>query len=311
MLFRSRSGWEQLFRDWYLNGEWSDGSRSVDRAFERFFDGFNEWIGEQFREYIGTNEFDNQIIAWLEKNTNLDAEEIKEVLDSQEGRYWDIAYDNIYEKFMEEHNQFSDLKEFAEYEDITTFNDFCQWTSLSYPYMEREAGSGDFTYAELAKEFEKATGFPAKVNGRPDETTSVFKEDGSLQRYGSTRYADGSTKTIKPEIPNSYGPVEFAGAFKPLDQALDMLDKFYKWAGTIGAESNNSCGFHISANIPDHSVWENVDMLKFLLFLGDEKIISDFGRQNEGYAKSTIAKTVRLLKSGETDAAKALAESNG
>mgnify|MGYP003350917855 CR=1 FL=1 len=67
-----RSGWEQLFRDWYLNGEWSDGSRSVDRAFERFFDGFNEWIGEQFREYIGTNEFDNQIIAWLEKHTNLD-----------------------------------------------------------------------------------------------------------------------------------------------------------------------------------------------------------------------------------------------
>jgi hypothetical protein len=109
-------------------------------------------------------------------------------------------------------------------------------------------------------------------SARRDDTTWIFEPDGSLD-------ADESGDM----------PVEIVSPPMPLSQTLEILPKFFEWAKANGAYANESTGFHMSVSMADHG--ENVlDYTKLALFLGDEYVLKQFGREANTYAKSAISK---------------------
>jgi len=71
----------------------------------------------------------------------------------------------------------------------------------------------------------------------------------------------------------------------PLAQCLEYLDKVFNWANKYGCRTDSSTGFHMGISIPNQSK-ANVDYLKFVLFLGDEYVLKDFGREDNEYAQN-------------------------
>jgi 5'(3')-deoxyribonucleotidase len=277
-----RSWRDQIHRFW-RDGEFNNTSPSIiDNAIEEMDEQYREYVDEQFLIALRDGYFNYDVMSSIRDNNtdlaDLSDEEIREL-----DNYDDLAdsvEDELRERwtsdFMRDDSNFTSWAEDNSLDDMMGFaNRF----ELDWPYMKQVSSSSNSTTsnAELAREFARYSGYPCKsgqYSTRPDDTTSVFKPDVSIKR--------GS-------LPDNYGGVEFASAYKPLAQSMDMLNKFYKWAGEIGAESNSSTGFHMGLSIPQHTV-ASVDVLKFIMFLGDEKVLADFGRSASTYAQSSMKK---------------------
>jgi hypothetical protein len=91
-----------------------------------------------------------------------------------------------------------------------------------------------------------------------------IEPDGSLTTDNS---GDGGAEIVSPPMP--------AG------EAMTALKNFYSLANRLNLYTNNTTGLHINVSIPG-----NLDILKLAVFLGDQYILQQFGRQNSRYAKS-------------------------
>jgi len=96
-------------------------------------------------------------------------------------------------------------------------------------------------------------------------TDWYIEPDGSLK---PTNFDDGAAEIVSPPL--------------PAVQALDALKNFYAMSQQLKLYTNNSTGLHINVSIP-----EQIDVLKLALFLGDQYVLQQFGRQNSEYAKSS------------------------
>jgi len=69
----------------------------------------------------------------------------------------------------------------------------------------------------------------------------------------------------------------------PAAQAIPILRAFIARARELGLETNDSTGLHINVSIPD-----NLDILKLLVFSGDEYVLRQFQREDSDYAESVM-----------------------
>lgn len=79
-------------------------------------------------------------------------------------------------------------------------------------------------------------------------------------------------------------PVEIVSPPMPLAKGIKQMKEFFAWARSEDAYSNQTTGFHISVSIPN---MENVDYMKLVLFLGDQYILEQFGRELNDYTASS------------------------
>jgi 5'(3')-deoxyribonucleotidase len=246
----------------------------VRQAMERFSVEFLEWTDDQWNNYDGDAQFFDDMREMIEslasdQDQTLTPEEMEEIIDSKSGDLWEEAYERVQDAYKENLS----LEDFMDQEDINYMSVFANRFDLQWP--EWTIPESD-AFAGLADEFTSATGYPAiggsSHSDSPDAVRGVFKNDSSIQRLG---------------LGYEYNGVEFASAYRPYDESLDMLNKFFKWAGSIGAEANESCGFHMGVSIPEQTM-DNVDHLKFILFLGDKKVLADFGRSSSHWTKSIL-----------------------
>ncbi len=77
------------------------------------------------------------------------------------------------------------------------------------------------------------------------------------------------------------GAAEIVSPPMPAAEAMTALKNFYGLANQLNLYTNNTTGLHINVSIPG-----NLDILKLAMFLGDQYILQQFGRQNSSYAKS-------------------------
>jgi len=75
---------------------------------------------------------------------------------------------------------------------------------------------------------------------------------------------------------------------------LADIDKVAKWAGRVGAYTNDSTGLHMNVSVPDQ---QNLDFVKLAMFLGDNYILEQFGRQGNTYCKSILKQIVGAARS--------------
>jgi soluble lytic murein transglycosylase-like protein len=115
--------------------------------------------------------------------------------------------------------------------------------------------------------FGKTTIFSSYHQQSKNLTDWYIEPDGSLQ----PKYGDGAAEIVSPPM--------------PARQAIEALKKFYDLARQYGlyTSAENKTGLHINVSIP-----RDLDVLKLALFLGDNKVLKDFDRANNAYARSTI-----------------------
>jgi hypothetical protein len=149
-----------------------------------------------------------------------------------------------------------------------------RWTSTG---GDDEAGYNSEAAQQLADSLTDTLDVETTVasgyhSARRDDKTWIFEPDSSLD-------ADESGDM----------PVEIVSPPMPLGKTLEILPKFFEWAKSQGAYANDSTGFHMSVSMPDHE-GNLLDYTKLALFLGDEYVLQQFGREANTYAKSALQK---------------------
>jgi hypothetical protein len=163
---------------------------------------------------------------------------------------------------------------------------------VTWPHMTMTGGSSEGGFNEDA-----AQRLADDLADKLDVTTTV-----STGYHGATR--DTSTWIFEPDgsldaDDDANMPVEIVSPPMPLAKTLEILPKFFEWAEENGAYANSSTGFHMSVSMPEHE-GNMLDYTKLALFLGDEYVLKQFGREANTYAKSAISKI--RDKKGKVDA---------
>ena len=113
---------------------------------------------------------------------------------------------------------------------------------------------------------------------RKNLTDWYIEPDGSLSANDD---GDATAEIVSPPLPAA--------------QAVDALKRFYAMAGQLNLYTNESTGLHINVSIPD-----KLDVLKLAVFLGDQHVLKQFGRQDSNYAVSA-EKSIAHYTAGNPD----------
>ena len=274
----------------FFQGDYN-GRRQVDRAIEQIDQEFYEYADEKIMDEF-EGERDEMMRQYL-KDEGKDEKEIEEIMDDPDGREYQKAYDQAWEEY----------KDGAEYDQYTRnffrrnyeyMSNVANSTGLDWPHWTSGGSSGEGESREsIADDIASSIGMPVKASSgyhgmkrgtgffilEPD--SSIDSEDG-----------EAGLELVSPPL--------------PLSQCLEYLDKVFRWANDRGCTTNSSTGFHMGISIPDQTR-ENVDHLKFTLFLGDDYVLKQFGRESNTYAKSMMKEMTGKLKnlragSGSMDA---------
>jgi hypothetical protein len=81
--------------------------------------------------------------------------------------------------------------------------------------------------------------------------------------------------------------LEFVSPPLPIPEMIEDIGKVAKWASQIGAYTNSSTGLHMNVSVPNI---EDLDYVKLAMFLGDNYILEQFGREGNTYCKSALDK---------------------
>lgn len=130
-----------------------------------------------------------------------------------------------------------------------------------------------FLQSQLKPMFGNVVVFDSYHEQSKNMTSWYVEPDGSLR----PKEGDGSAEVVSPPLP--------AGT------AIDAIKQFYQLATQNNFYTNNSTGLHINVSVPART-----DMLKLLVFLGDEYVLKSFGRMNNEYAQSILKNTIQALR---------------
>jgi hypothetical protein len=201
------------------------------------------------------------------------------VADSIENQ--DSDWSDAYDQYMENESDSFDEQDWLDSRGWRYMTDVAEQFSLNWPYMTSfgggEGGFNESAAQNLADDLTDTLDVKTTVSSgyhstRRDSETWIFEPDSSLE-------ADDSDDM----------PVEIVSPPMPLDQTVEIIPKFFKWVKDNDGYVNDSTGFHMSVSMPDYDS-ERLDFVKLALFLGDEYVLKQFGREANTYTKSAIEK---------------------
>ena len=247
--------------------------------YDHSLDAVEEWITEKYGEDY-----------WAQMEMFIDRSD-----DDQFVVLGDTKFDNSWQEFKarfrkaEYANWFEDklnddiVGRWLRFRGLTTMMDFGDAYSLDFPY---KINSNSMTPEELGADWVKYTGYKATVSdgyhrGKRPAGVWTFEPDSS----------------IDPEDLGDHGGIELISPPMPFEQGIEALDKFFRWAKQNRIKANESTGFHMGVSIPNQDLL-NVDHLKLILFLGDEYVLKQFGRQANTYTRSSMLKLQQTIKLG-------------
>jgi hypothetical protein len=156
-----------------------------------------------------------------------------------------------------------------------------KFRSLNWPYEPSNAvTSKNITSEQLSQVIAKAIGMPVKyASGYHDVKRGtgyfILEPDSSI----------GQDEDHDNTLDENEAGLELVSPPMPLAQTFEYLDKVFSWAKKYKCRTDSSTGFHMGISIPNQNK-ANVDYLKFILFLGDEYVLSQFGREDNTYAQN-------------------------
>jgi len=279
---RSRS-WADI-REFFHDNDYNS-RREVDRLIENLQDEFFEWLGERIDENWEEDE-EERVWDWVKENASDD--DVREVLELPEDHELTKEdWKNFVEYSIENTNSFHQ-EAYDDYrEEAFNNTEEREFLDAVYPNMSDISGSHDIAWphyynpepetdiGSIASDFEDAI-------GRKVQYSSSYHG----AKRNATDYVIEPDSSLDPDNSGESG-LEFISPPLPLDEMLDDLEKVVKWAGRVGAYTNDSTGLHMNVSIPDLST-DKLDYVKLALLLGDEYVLDQFGRSANTYTKSAM-----------------------
>ena len=175
------------------------------------------------------------------------------------------------------------------FNDYFTYDVDQAWDTLRLDDVEDDDDyydeDGDYESAAAALQPIVSQTMGAKVNvfhsyhqSAKNLTDWYIEPDGSLDADNDE---DATAEIVSPPLPAA--------------QAVDALKRFYAMAGQLNLYTNESTGLHINVSIPN-----KLDVLKLAVFLGDQHVLKQFGRQDSSYAVSA-EKSIAHQTAGNPD----------
>ena len=153
---------------------------------------------------------------------------------------------------------------------IKKYSDAIEELNWPWPYLTKPGKSISF----IANDFKNALGL-SKIN-----YSKTYH--GALREEGV--WAIETDSSIITKTRDHMG-LEFISPAQPIAQALDSLNKIYKWAKDNECYTNSSTGLHMNISIPDFSL-DNLDFIKLAIFSGDKYVLEQFSRIGNSYCNS-------------------------
>ena len=283
-----------------------NGRGDIRRLRDKLYEDFREWqyekIGEGWyeegrdylRDYVvNNNEFDGgdaEATAREELEQDLFYRDLPEaereqmiekrtgeMLDEFVEQEWTGQDGGIYEAAREEYDSEmqDDWTESTWLNDsgLDQMSDVLREYTISWPYYTAPESNVDIN--QVGDDFSDAIGRPVNASdryhgGRREAGRYVVEPDGSLD----------------PDSDDDQG-LEFVSPPLPIDEMLSDLNKVRAWANRTGCYTNDSTGLHINVSVPGFSQ-EKLDFVKLAVLLGDERVLENFGRAGNTYAKSAM-----------------------
>lgn len=279
--------------DFFENDDWGVGN-NVRRLEDALSTAFQDWLMENKFDEQWSNEEYGRVYEWVVNNA--DEDEIREHLGYEEGtelskrdyqQYTEYCieerndlYDEAYEDYRDDffNMDMDDLEAewlhesgYHSMQDIQ--NDF---NNTAWPYMI-ETGNGGEDISVIADEFENI------IDRRVNWSSSYHSAKRTNDAY--VVEPDGS---LDPDDQRD-GGLEFVSPPLPLTEMLGDLRKVIAWCKDRGNYTNDSTGLHMNVSIPGYTL-DKLDYVKLALFLGDEYVLKQFGRESNTYCKSALQK---------------------
>jgi len=302
--------------EFFSNGEMSNlGPSSARRLREEMLNQYLDWTGEKISDNIDEDELNDRIRdrldgeidfddmkelaleQWKENNPDENPEDkaaedeihqmalalnektLDDMMEDTDSREYQYAYDEVRQELEDEMRNDSDYDQEAWLRDLGI--DFMseaerEW-GLDWPHWRYYGGEGELDVETVADEFGRAMGL--------DYVNS------SNNYHGARR--DGKNWIVEPDssidADEGDGGLEFVSPPMPIKDGLEMLQKMYAWAKKEGCYTNKSTGLHMNISVPDMTI-DKLDYVKLALFLGDEHVLKQFGREYNSYCKSAMSK---------------------
>jgi hypothetical protein len=281
--FPTGRGWTRDIIDFFRGGDIGNSTGTIQRAIDSLNEDFYAWIEEDQEEYINSDEGRNRAIEIA--IDNVDPEEYEQDPEGAIQQYLEYNDERIRDELVDEYNDDLDSKFelWLDEQGINSMADFANEYNLDWPYwteQEYYGGGGLVSIDAVADEFSDAI-------GRPVNAASSYH--GATRRPGHyVVEPDGSLQGDRGET-----GLEFVSPVLTVPEMLADIDKVAKWASQAGAYTNNTTGLHMNVSVPDQ---QNLDYVKLAMFLGDEYILKQFGREGNHYCKSALQKIKQQAK---------------
>jgi RNA polymerase sigma factor (sigma-70 family) len=208
----------------------------------------------------------------------------------KEGGIWDAALEDFRDNYS-----LDDDSGFFDDAGLRWMSDVASEYDLDWPYMTGgNSGTGSRSWDSIGDSLNGVVDMPVKVssgyhNAARREGQWIVEPDSSLQPDDSD---DMGLEIVSPPM--------------PLLVALNKLQQVTDWANSNegNAYTNSSTGLHMGVSVPFKG--GDVDYLKLILFLGDEYVLKQFGREANTYTKSAMSKFRENIRGGRADPAGAM-----
>lgn len=229
-------------------------------------------------------------------------DELQEEFVDQSWNSEDSDYDEARELFVDDMADEVDESDWLEDERLRDMSDILDRYDVEWPYWTDPStgreGTSEKIIGDVARDFQKAIGRPVNYStdyhgGERRPGAYVVEPDGSLE---ADKDEDGGLEFVSPAL--------------PLDEMLSDLEKVREWAKQRGCYTNDSTGLHMNVSVPNTSI-AKLDYVKLALLLGDERVLSEFGRSANTYTKSAMGKIRDMLKSNPESAQRVMEKMRG
>ena len=198
-------------------------------------------------------------------------------------------YDNWLEKNAEDKDGQTFVDRWLVRKGISTMSEFGDEYGLRWPYMMADPDDQYYknriSPEDLEANWSEYTGYTSTVSsgyhrGKRQAGVWTFEPDSSI-------HADDI----------GFDGIELISPPMPFAEGIEALDTFFKWAKKNRIKANESTGFHMGVSIPNQTL-NNIDHLKLILFLGDQHVLKQFGRQANTYTSSSMLQLQQAIKTG-------------
>jgi hypothetical protein len=280
-------------RDFFYDGDYN-GRRDVENMSDRMQNDYAEWLYERLdRDFVNESEY--LISEWVANNVDesewnpdeLEGEARQEALDefiaNVDADPSSDYYQQALDEYREENQDSYDESDWLDAEDLDLMSGVENAYSISWPHW-RSTGGGEASIEDVANSFQNAVGRDVKA--------SSSYHSGRVERPStrSLHYIVEPDGSLDPDDSDDQG-LEFVSPPLPIEELLSDLNKVKAWADKTGCYTNASTGLHINVSVPGWTGGtDQLDYVKLAVLLGDEFVLSSFGRTGNTYAKSAMGK---------------------